>query len=192
MSDRTAILLHGAGTGPWIWERVVAAMNAPALAMCVPGRFANATPDGCAALLAADIDAAGVDEVVLVVHSLSGVLVPGLARLLGPRLRHVVYVSAVIPAANRAFVDAIGFPAGLVLRVLFRFNRSGLTPSEKMIRNELCNDLNERDAADVVARYEAEFPGLYVTPVAGPPAVPSTYVRLSLDKSIPPVLIPRA
>lgn len=188
MSDLTVIVLHGAGTGSWVWERVTTAMNSPALALSVPGRVEGATPDGCATQLVADIDAAGVDEVVPVVHSLSGVLAPALAQRLGSRLRHVVYVSAVIPAAGRSFVNAIGFPAGLVLRVLFWFNRSGLTPSESMIRNELCNDLDESDAAEVVARYEAEFPGLYVTSVGGPPAVPLTYVRLSHDKSVAPAL----
>lgn len=188
MSDHTAIMLHGAGTGSWVWERVATAMTTPTVALDVPGRVEGATPDGCAAQLVADIDAAGVNDVVLVVHSLSGVLASDLAQRLGPRLRHVVYVSAVIPSAGRSFVDAIGFPAGFVLRVLFRFNRSGLSPAESMIRGELCNDLDESDTARVVARYEAEFPGLYVTPVGRPPAVPSTYVRLSRDKSLAPAL----
>ena len=116
MGDRTAILLHGAGFGPWIWDRVIEQMTSPALALAVPGREPGATPDGCATRLAADIDAAGIEDVVLVVHSLSGVLVPGIAERLGSRLRHVLYVSAVIPEAGTAFVNAIGFPAGLVLR----------------------------------------------------------------------------
>jgi len=188
MAHRAAVLLHGAGMGSWVWDRTIASMTTPAIALDVPGRNPDATPDVCAARLVAQIDAAAVDDVVLVVHSLSGVLVPSMARLLGPRLRHVVYVSAVIPAPGRSFVDTIGFPGGLVLRVLFRFNRSGLVPSESMIRSELCNDLDDDDAAQVVAAYEPEFPGLYVTPVDGPPGLPSTYVRLSRDRSVPPPL----
>ncbi len=188
MGDSTAILVHGAGVGPWIWDRVIEQTARSALALAVPGREPGATPDGCAARLAAEIDAAGIEEVVLVVHSLAGVLVPAMAERLGSRLRHVVYVSAVIPAAGTAFVNAIGFPAGLLLRVLFRFNRSGLVPSEKMIRRELGNDLSEQDASMVVERYEAEFPGFYVTPVSGPPSVPTTYVTLSHDKSLLPPL----
>lgn len=54
-----------------------------------------------------------------------------------------------------------------------------------MIRSGLCNDLDEQDCAEVIAKYAHEFPGLYTTPVAGPPAVvPSTYIRLTQDGSV--------
>ncbi len=188
MTDRTIVLLHGAGTGSWVWERVRAALGGRTIALDVPGRLPGATPESCASLLHDAIDAAGADGVVLVMHSLSGVLAPGLGARLGARLKRCIYVSAVVPPAGGAFVDALGFPQGLILRALFLFKRAGLKPSEAMVRRELCNDLDDRDAANVVARYEPEFPGLYVTTVGGPPSVPSTYVRLARDASVSPAL----
>lgn len=186
MGDRSVVFLHGAGVGPWVWERVRSRVSVPSTAPQVPGRTVGATPEGCADKLTAEIDAFSGGDLVLVAHSLCGVLVPGLAARLGPRLKHVVYVSAVIPPANRSFLAAIGFPMSLLMRVLFLTNPSGLRPTDSMIRSGLCNDLDGQDTAEVIARYEAEYPGLYVTPVAGPASVPSTYVRLTLDGSVSP------
>lgn len=153
----------------------------------VPSRSADASPDHCARELASEMERGGEDGIVLVLHSLAGVLAAPLAELLGPRLRHCVYVSAVVPPPGRAFVDALGFPNSLVLRVLFRLHRNGLKPSPAMIRQELCNDLDPDQAEQVIRRYQAEFPGLYLRPsTALKLPASSTYVRLSEDKSIPP------
>lgn len=186
-NEPTAVLLHGAGIGAWVWERVTRDLGMPSIALDVPGRTVGATPDGCATELVAELDRRGVGSVMLVFHSLSGVLAPGLATRLRSRLTHCVFVSAVIPPPGRAFVDALGFPNRLILRSLFRFNPGGLKPSPKMIRRELCNDLAEQDTTAVVSRYEAEMPGLYLTPVGGPPASPRCgYVKLLKDRSVLP------
>jgi pimeloyl-ACP methyl ester carboxylesterase len=186
VGDCSVVFLHGAGVGPWVWERVQSRLSAPSIALEVPGRVAGVTPERCVELLAAEIDALDAGELILVAHSMSGVLVPGLAAWLGSRLMHVVYVSAVIPEDNQSFLAAIGFPMGLLMRVLFLVNPAGLRPSDSMIRSGLCNDLDEKDTAEVIARYAPEFPGLYVSPVAGPAAIPSTYVRLTRDGSVSP------
>jgi len=183
----TLILLHGAGTGAWVWERVMQELSTPAIALDIPGRIEGATPDSCAAALVAELDRKGVDSVILVLHSLAGVLAPGLAARLGSRLKHLVYVAAVIPPSGGSFVDALGFANRVILRILFRFNPKGLKPSPAMIRRELCNDLDPLDAEQVISRYTAEMPGLYLTPVGAPSSLPSTtYVRLLKDQSVVP------
>lgn len=182
----TTVLLHGAGTGPWVWDRVRTALNTPSIAPAVPGRQVGATPDGCAAALAAELEGPG--DIVLVAHSLAGVLVPGLAARLGTRLRHVVYVGAIVPPDSGAFVDALPWFDRTVLRLLFALKPRGLRPGAAMLRHELCNDLDAATTAELLERYEAEFPGLYLTPTdrpAAPPAVAS-YVRLARDQSLPP------
>lgn len=189
MSERTVVLLHGAGTGAWVWERVVGALPISAIALDVPGRTADATPDSCANQLVAELDRRRVGPVVLVLHSLAGVLAPALSAGLGARLEKCVFVSGVIPPEGSTFADALGFPTRLILRMLFKFNPDGLKPSEAMIRRELCNDLTEQDAALVVSRYEAERPGLYLTPVQAPPArLGCAYVKLLKDRSVAPAL----
>ena len=187
MPHPTTVLLHGAGVGAWVWQSVIDRMATPALGLDVPSRHAGATPEQCAQALIAELDRRGIDSVVLVAHSLAGVLVPELAAGLGPRLRHCVYLAATVPPSGGAFVDALGTVERTLLRLLFRFNRDGLKPGAAMIRRELCNDLDETAAAQVVSRYAAEFPGLYLTPVrAQPPRVPATYLRLLQDRCLAP------
>ena len=189
----TVVLVHGAGTGPWVWGRLRDALPLATLAVSVDGRRRDATPRSCADRIVRQIDGAGADRVVLVLHSLGGVLVPALADRLGDRLERTIFLAAVVPPAGKRFVDPMGFPGGLVLRTLFRFRSRGLRPSDRMIRAELCNDLSDADTATVVDRYEAEWPGLYLTPVDDVRDVPGPlYVRLARDRSVPPVLQERA
>ena len=184
----TFVLLHGAGVGAWVWDKVRAEMSTRSLALEVPGRRPGVTPDACAAELVAELNGRAVEGVVLVVHSLAGVLVPALAQRLKLRLHRCIYVSGVVPPNGRAFVDAFPLVSRLVLRSLFRFNPNGLTPSPKMIEKELCNDLDAEMTAEVVSKYAAEFPGLYLTPVGALPMLHTTYIKLLNDQSVPPAL----
>ncbi len=186
-SQPTVVFLHGAGTGAWVWDRVTQALDRPAIALEVPGRTVGATPDGCASQLVEQLYRQGIGSVTVVLHSLAGVLAPALAARLWSRLSHCIFVSAVIPPAGQSFIDTLGIANRLILRVLFAFNRGGLKPSPAMIRNELCNDLSEEDAAMVVTRYAAEMPGLYLTPVGDlPSALRCGYVKLLQDRSVLP------
>ena len=182
----TVVLVHGAGTGPWIWRRLQDALSLPTLSVTVDSRRKGASPGSCAAGVVQEIDAAGADRVVLVLHSLGGVLAPSLADLLGDRIERTIFLAAVVPSAGKRFVDALGFPGGLVLRILFRFRPRGLTPPEHMIRTELCSDLSDADTTTVIDAYRAEWPGLYLTPVEDARHVPRPlYIRLTRDQSIP-------
>ena len=168
-----------------MWDRVQSLLTTPALALDIPSRVQSVTPDGCAAAAVSELDLRGVGSVVLVLHSLSGVLAPGLAQRLDPRLKGCVFVSGVIPPPGGSFLDAFGFVSRLVLRVLFRFTPRGLEPSAEMIRAELCNDLSDQDAEQLTARYAAEWPGLYLTPAGTmPDHISTVYVRLSRDRNV--------
>ncbi len=185
----TAVFLPGAGAGPWIWERTIQHLGSASLTPDIPGRVAGATPAGCAEAVVRQIDDSGAGDVLLVLHSLAGVLAADLAERLGERLKATVLVSGVVPEAGATFARTMGFPARLILPLLFRFNREGLKPSAAMIRSELCNDLDEADAEMVIARYEAEMPGLYLTPVRSGATLPEpVYVHLTADRSVTPAL----
>lgn len=189
MIQPTIILLHGAGTGTWVWERVIDKLSVPAHALDVPCRKPGVTPDSCAKELINDINKLGISSIILVMHSLSGVLAGEISKGLGSRLLSCVYVSGVVPPPNGTFVDALQFPNQVILHLLFKFNRNGLKPSSTMIRRELCNDLSEEDTEMVVKRYEAEFPGLYLKPVDEKTVLPpTTYIKLLKDQSITPKL----
>ena len=183
----TPVLLHGAGTGGWVWERVMAAMSRPALAPDLPTRERDLSPGECAEDVVRDLDRHGVGDVALVLHSLAGVLGGELAVRLGARLRHVIYLAAVIPPDHGSFAQARGFPTALVLRALFAFGKRRLKPTEPMIRKEYGNDLTEEDVRMLVDRIVPDRPRMLLAPVTAPvPVLPATYVRLTLDRSLKP------
>ena len=188
MSNKTTIVfLHGAGTGAWVWERVMVELSIPSVALDIPGRTTGATPENCSETLVAELDRRGIDSLILVMHSLAGVLAPGLAARLGPRIKRCIFVGAVIPPSGGSFVDALGFINRQILRVLFKFNPKGLTPSPEMLRAELCSDLSPQDSEQVISRFIPEMPGLYLTPVGAFSPLPNaTYIRLLKDKSVHP------
>ena len=183
------VLLHGAGTGEWIWERVRPLLPQPNLALEMPGRDEDVTPDGCAARVVSAVDKAHHGSVAFVLHSLAAVLAAPLVARLGARLRRIIFVAGVIPPRGGSFVDALPLMNRVMLRVLFRMHREGLKPSAAMVERELCNDLSAADTRMVVDRYQAERPGLYLS--RGPAIeLPShcTYVKLLKDQCVPPRL----
>lgn len=185
-TEITMVLLHGAGTGAWVWERVMKELSTPAVALDISGRTVGATPDSCAAALVAELNRRGVGPVVLILHSLAGVLASGLAIRLGSKLKRCIFIAAVIPPSGGSFVDALGFVNRLILRVLFKFNPKGIKPSPAMIRRRLCNDLAPQDADMVISRYAAEMPGLYLTPAGVLPSLSHPiYIKLLKDQSVP-------
>ncbi len=186
-ANTTIVFLHGAGMGAWVWERVINELPASAIALDVPSRSREATPERCADALVAELNHREVGSVILVMHSLAGVLAPSLAARLGDRLKRCIFVAAVIPPSGGSFVDALGFVNRLILRVLFKLNPKGLTPSPAMLRTELCNDLSPQDSEQVISRYTPEMPGLYLTPVVEfSPLANATYIKLLKDQSVPP------
>lgn len=183
------VLLHGAGTGPWIWEDVRQALPHPSVALEVPSNRERTHPERCAQELLSHPDFPSHGHVVLVLHSLAGVLETALVRSLGDRAVHVVHVASVAPRPGCSFASTVGFPASLMLPVLFRFQPRGLLPSPAMLVNQLGNDLSDSLRAKLIARHRPEFPGLFLEPVA-PTAVeiPRSYIQCTNDRCVSPKL----
>ncbi|MGU3540888.1 alpha/beta fold hydrolase [Methylobacterium sp. A54F] len=113
----TFVLVHGAWHGGWCWRDVVAGLAAaghrafaPTLTGLGQSRHllaGDVTLDTCVADVAGLIEAEELSGVVLVGHSFGGAVISGVADRLGPRLRHLVYLDAlVIPGGARPF-DAV-------------------------------------------------------------------------------------
>jgi len=166
------VLVHGAGTGPWIWEELQKSLPVPSILPEVGSRTTDANPSSCAENIIKQIDDAGAER-----------------KRLGNRIASIVFLSAVVPTYGNSFLDTIGFPSSLALKILFKLNPRGLKPSEKMIRAELCNDLSDSYALKLIERYEAEWPGLYLARMEDSLDFPhSVYIYLKRDLCVPPKL----
>jgi pimeloyl-ACP methyl ester carboxylesterase len=110
----TYVLIHGGGSTARFWDRLVAHLDRPALAVDLPGRngkpadFAVLSVDVEVASVLADVDAAGVTEpVVVVAHSSGGLVVPGVVAGLDNRVSHVVLSAALVPAEGGRGIDCM-------------------------------------------------------------------------------------
>jgi pimeloyl-ACP methyl ester carboxylesterase len=93
----TFALVHGAWHGAWCWERLLeplAQRGHGALAIDLPAEDPNAGLDECADLVAAFL-APLEDDVIVVGHSLNGLILPLVAAR--RPVRAVVYLAAFVP-----------------------------------------------------------------------------------------------
>jgi pimeloyl-ACP methyl ester carboxylesterase len=107
------VLVHGAWHGAWCWQRVLAALHqqgqrAHAVTLTGLGERAHLlSPDITLETHIEDvrrlIEAEELDDVVLAVHSYAGMIGTAIADRMGGRLKHLVYVDAVVPKPGESW-----------------------------------------------------------------------------------------
>jgi pimeloyl-ACP methyl ester carboxylesterase len=107
------VLVHGAWHGAWCWRRVVDALQAQghrAFAVTLTGVGDRAhlmspliTLETHIADVANTIEAEELQQVVLAVHSYAGMIGTALADRMPQRLKHLVYVDAVVPRPGESW-----------------------------------------------------------------------------------------
>ena len=107
------VLVHGAWHGGWCWQRVVQALASAghrvhAVTLTGVGERAHLlspaiTLETHIADVAGVLDAEELSDVVLAVHSYAGMIGTALADRMGDRLKHLVYVDAVVPRPGESW-----------------------------------------------------------------------------------------
>jgi pimeloyl-ACP methyl ester carboxylesterase len=194
------VLVHGAGGDARTWDRLLPHLSRPALAVDLPGRGARAGApltsvrlDDCARAILEDVAAVEGDDLVLVAHSFAGVSVPRVMPELAPRLRHVVFLSAVVPPDRTCVLDQID-PG--VREAVREATADGIyAQGREAARMMLCNDMDAEQTEWTLDRVVDDSAALLTETVdlSGlSAAVPRTYVRLTKDVCYPPELQERS
>ena len=183
------VLVHGASHGAWCWERVIPWLEADArveqvVALDLPGRAAlrdvkpadEITLQDYVDHVVDELDRLALRDVVLVGHSLAGLTLPPVSHRVPERLRRLVYLASSNPPKGQTVMDLMTKP---------------LSPISRGVSMEqmFCNDIDEETSQWLMSQLCDEPPLPMQTPVEitrPPKGVPSTYVLLEQDETLPP------
>jgi pimeloyl-ACP methyl ester carboxylesterase len=89
-------LVHGAGLGAWCWDRLIPELEAHGHQAATVDLPLNDHSAGASSLAQTVLDAfAGIDDLVIVGHSISGLIIPVTASC--RFVRRLVFLHAVLP-----------------------------------------------------------------------------------------------
>jgi pimeloyl-ACP methyl ester carboxylesterase len=194
------VLVHGGEHAADCWDLTVAELGRqePALRVLAvdlpghgeePGELATATVADWIACVVSRIDAEGLNEVVVVGHSLAGLTVPGVVAKLGSkRVREMVLIAASVPPQGVAIVDTLSGPIAWYARRSARMGKSMSMPA-LLARRSFCNGMTREQRAFTLSRLCPESTAVLVERADRselPDDVRRTWILTLRDKSLSP------
>jgi pimeloyl-ACP methyl ester carboxylesterase len=192
------VLVHGGEHSADSWDLVVAELHrqAPGLRTLAvdlpghgrtPGDLATATIGEWVDSVVADIEAAGLGDVVIVGHSMAGVTVPGVVAKLGSsRVREMILAAAFVPPQGLAIADTLGGPLAVFTRRAARIGRPMKIPAPAA-RWAFCNGMTREQRRLTMSKLHAEsarIPGEPVDRSGLPDEVPRTWILTTRDRAL--------
>ena len=192
------VLVHGGQHAGDCWDPTVDEIHRQApeltvLAVDLPGRrgtpgdLTTATIGDWVDSLLSDIENAGLDEFVIVGHSMAGLTVPGVATKLGAsRVREMVFAAAFVPPDGGAVVDTLPGLVGWYARRKADTGRSGTLPTA-LAEFAFCNGMTRQQRRFSRDRFYAESPSIIFENVdrSGlPDDVPRTWILTLRDRAL--------
>lgn len=196
----TYLLLHGAMRGAWLWHPLVPLLEqggAAPIAYDLPGHGKRAAERAGVSMstyiadVASFIIARDLRDIILVGHSMSGIVISKLAETMPDRIRHLVYLAAVVPRDGEALIDLLTRERQETLRKLEGKAKELFGPVEAL-RTGYFTDLSGKEQdfylrqltpQPLAAFFERvvlkQFYGL---------KMPRTYIMGLRDKALPPEL----
>ena len=187
MSKSGILFVSGAGLSDWIWSEVTSSLQVPAVVADFTKVRQNkdATLNNYVAEAAKAIEKLEADQIIVVAHSIGGVVGIELARQYADKVVGLIGVSAVIPKPGGNFFSSLPFPQRLIMPVIVKF--AGTKPPDSSIQNSLASGVQTKLVDKLVKTYQPEPKGLYFgkTSNSSLPAIPYCYVLTTNDKELP-------
>jgi pimeloyl-ACP methyl ester carboxylesterase len=192
------VLVHGGEHAGDCWDLVLAELHrqAPELrvvAVDLPGHgakrgdLATATIREWVDSVVADIEEAGLGDIVIVGHSMAGVTVPGVVAKLGSaRVREMILATAFVPPQGGAIVDTLGGPLAWFARRAAKIGKPMKVP-KFAARYAFCNGMTVQQRRFTLSHLYPESAQIPAEPVdrSGLPAdVPRTWILTTRDRAL--------
>lgn len=195
------VFIHGGQHRASCWQPTLralssASLDVPTLALDMPGRgtspgdLASATLDDFIESTVAQINSAGLDEVVLVSHSAAGLHVPQTAARLGlDRVKHLVFIASLIPAAGQTGADVLPWPMNAALRRAGRKPRPVPPINKAVAAYYFCNGMTAAQRRFTLDSMTAESQRIATTPIdrtGFPGGIPMSWILTGNDRIVSP------
>jgi pimeloyl-ACP methyl ester carboxylesterase len=192
------VLVHGGEHAGDCWELVLAELHRQApelrtLAVDLPGHgtkpgdLATATIGEWVESIVADIEEAGLGDIVIVGHSMAGVTVPGVVAKLGSaRVREMILATAFVPPQGGAIVDTLGGPLAWFARRAAKIGKPMKVP-KFVARYAFCNGMAAQQRRFTLSRLypeSARIPAETVDRSGLPADVPRTWILTTRDRAL--------
>ena len=195
----TFVLIHGAWHGGWAWEKVGAYLEKAGhtvFAPDLPSHGGDPTPTNDVTLqMYADATCTAVnaaaERVILVGHSMGGVVISAAAEQCPGNIERLVYVAAFLPANGETLLQQ--FPAdtpGAVLpNLVMAADGASARVADDKIVPAFYHDVDGETAAWAISKLVPQAGAPFATPVMTSAetfgAIPKTYVECTADNAIP-------
>ncbi len=192
----TFVLVHGAWHGAWCWHDIVPLLESEGHRVLVPdlpghgddhSPVAEMTLDSYARRVAETIEQA-TEPVVLVGHSMGGIVVTQAAELVPDRVARLVYVTAFLPADGQSLVDLAGSVEhgdNVQPNLVIDEHTGTCVVADSALVDVFYGECSDEQAADAIGRLVPESLAVVVTPVhvtsAGAGRIPRAYVECLRD-----------
>jgi pimeloyl-ACP methyl ester carboxylesterase len=193
------VLVHGGEHSADCWELTVdelhrQAPELPVLAVDMPGH--GATPGDlttvsiadCVRSAVAQIEDAGLGEVIVVGHSLAGLTVPGIVATLGSaRVREMILAASCLPVQGKAIADTLVGPLAWYVRRAVKLRKPPATTPNVLSALLFCNGMTRTQRRFTLSRMHAEAATIITEPVdrSGlPEDVPRTWILTLRDHAL--------
>jgi pimeloyl-ACP methyl ester carboxylesterase len=192
------VLVHGAFMGAWGWSSVAAGLRAQGAKVTVvelPAHGADTTPlsgatfDAYVAKVGSAIEATG-DSVVLVGHSMGGMVITSVAEQMPDKIAKLVYLAGFVPKDGDILKTLATQDTGSHLvqaLTIDQTNGVAKLPTEKL-QDIFCADCPAPAAAELTSHHRDEPLAPFATPVHTTAAnwgrVPRYYIYTKLDNAL--------
>jgi pimeloyl-ACP methyl ester carboxylesterase len=192
------ILVHGGAHAADCWELTVAELASQepelqVLAVDLPGRatrpadLSSVTIADYVNSVVADVEDAGLGEVVVVGHSMAGLVVPGIVAKLGAeRVREMIFLAAFVPPQGFSVAETLRGPLAPLARLAGWIRKSFAMPTAAA-RYAFCNGMTREQRRLVLSRLCLESPNVIFERVDRsdmPDDVPRTWIMTLRDRAL--------
>src|ERR1700676_3230149 len=194
------VLVHGGGMAADSWELTVEEINRLApeltvLALDMPGRrskpgdLTEMTIADYVDSLVGDIESAGVEDIVIVGHSMGGMTLPGVVTKLGAaRVREMIFAAAFLPPEGTSIVGSSPWLIARVARRIAKKNVPTETP-KWLVRFVFLNGVPSHRRRFMAGKLCAESLRILTENVSRrgmPDYIPRTWILTLRDRALAP------